>query len=159
MQFESKQKRTFWLNAALGFVPDVLVSVALAWAFNGGVVGFFAALIGLQGIYFLIWAKNSIWAWTLFKLHNRKYLVSHITDYLHKNKYPEPDDYEKSADGYLSTVMSDENQPTDVRLKAAASLAELNFMSTQGQIQNYMRFSLAYEEALENHKKTFTRTS
>lgn len=158
MQFESKQKRTFWLNAALGFVPDALISAALAAALDGGVPGFIFALIGLQFLYFLILVKNSIWAWALFKLNGRKNLVSHITDYLHKNKYPEPDDYEKSADGYLSTVLADDSQPVDVRLKAAASLAEMNLMSTQGQLQNHMRLSMAYEEALENHKKSFTKS-
>lgn len=155
MQFESKQKRTFWLNIVLGFIPDTVVSIILSAVFNGGLGGFFFSLIGLQCVYFLIWIKNSIWAWSLFKFHNQKYLVTHITDYLQKNRYPEPDDYEKSPDSYLSTIVADENQSANVRIAAAASLAELNFMSTQGQIQNHMRFCMAYEEALENHKRSF----
>ena len=156
MQFESKLKRTFWLNATLGLMPDALIAVVLASMTDSGVVGFFVALVGLQALYFLIWVKNSIWAWALFKLNGRRTLVAHIADYLRKNQYPEPGDYEKSADDYLSKVMSDETQPIEVRLKAAASLAELNFLPSQGQAQQYMQLTMAYEEALENHKRSFT---
>jgi len=158
MQFESKQQRTIWLNLALGFVPDALIAWALASTLDGGFFGFVLAFIGLQVLYILIWAKNSIWAWALFKLKGQKFLVEHITDYLRKNNYPEPDDYEKSAEGYLTTVQDDEHQPVEIRMKAAASLAEMNFMTSQGQVQNHIRLSIAYEEALENHKKSFTKS-
>jgi hypothetical protein len=159
MQFESKQKRSLWINLTLGFVPDVIISIVVAIVLSGGILLFFATLIGLQCIYLLIWIKNSVWGWTLYKLHHRKYLVEHLTDYLKTNKYPEPDDYEKSADGYLTSVMSNEKLPVDIRIKAASCLAELNFMSTQGQLQNYLRFSMAYEAALADYKKTFQKSS
>jgi hypothetical protein len=109
----------------------------------------------LQCLYFLIWVKNTVWAWVAFKVYNREYLKNLITDYLKSNGYPEPGHFERSAEGYLTTVAEDDNQPIEVRLKAAASLAELNFMSMQGQFQNLARLSMAYEDALENHKRSF----
>lgn len=60
MQFESKMKRTFWTTAALGVIPDVVISMILSAVFDGGILGFFAVLIGLQVLYLLIWAKNAL---------------------------------------------------------------------------------------------------
>src|SRR5690349_19282920 len=101
MQFESKQKRTLWLNLVFGFVPDVLISIVIA-ALGGGIAGFFFTLLGLQVIYVLVWAKKSVWDWTLFKFNGRQMAVMHIADYLRQNQYPEPNDYEKSAESYLA---------------------------------------------------------
>jgi hypothetical protein len=154
MQFESKQARTFWLNFIMGFVPEILVSLALTLAFKGDVTVFVFTLIGLQCLYLLLWIKNSLWMWAVYYLYARKSLVKHLADYLQINHYPEPSDYEKSALGYFETVMSDENQSIDVRLKASGSLAELNLMSSQS-TQRCAQLSMAYEEALENHKRTF----
>lgn len=155
MQFESRQKRTFWANLVLGSVPDVLIAGLLASVLNGGMVGFVAALVGLQVLYLAIWAKNSLWTWIVFLVTGRKTLASHIRDYLKMNGFPEPDDFERSPDDYLSRVVEDDEQPVGVRLKAAASLAELNVQSTLGNMQNYMRLSMAYEDALEEHKASF----
>jgi hypothetical protein len=157
VQFESKQRRVFWMNAALGLVPDTVISLLLSYALSGGVVGFFAVLVGIQMLYFVIWLKKSIWTWTIFKLNGRKHLISNLIDYLRTNKFPEPEDYEKSAEGYFSSVLSNEDQSIDVRLKASASLAELNFLTKSGQVQHFIRLTMAYEEALESYKKSFPR--
>jgi hypothetical protein len=146
----------FWRNVALGSIPDIVIAVILAYVFDGGIAGFLVALVLLQALYFAIWVKNTIWAWAMFKLNTRKNLVSHFTDYLRVNKYPEPDDFEKSAEGYLSRVISDEELPTELRLEAATCLAELNYLSTLGQIQKAAMLSIVYEEALENHKRSFS---
>jgi hypothetical protein len=155
MQFESKQKRTVWVNLALGSVPDILIAALIASVMDGGAIGFIVALVGLQVLYFLIWAKNSIWAWVVFLINGRKAATSHFRHYLETNKFPEPEDYERSPDGYFSKIVEDENQPVDIRLKAAASLAELNYIASQSQMQNYLRLSMAYEDAIEDHKRSF----
>lgn len=157
MQFESKKKRAFFLSLVLGLMPDILISVALAFFFESGILGFLFSFFGLQILYFCIWVKDSIWAWSIFQIKERKNYISLITDYLRRNKYPEPDDYEKCVNSYLSRIITDENQPVDLRLNAAASLAEMNFMSTQGQVQNYTRLSIVYEEALETYKRSFSK--
>ena len=158
MQFESKKKRAFFLSLALGFIPDILISIALAVFFESGILGFLFSFFGLQILYFLIWVKDSLWTWLNFQLKGRKKYTRLITDYLRRNKYPEPEDYEKCVNSYLSRVITDENQPIDLRLNAAASLAEMNFMSNQGQAQNYIRFSIAYEDALEIYKRSFANS-
>lgn len=119
MQFESKMKRTFWTTAALGVIPDVVISMILSAVFVGGILGFFAALIGLQVLYLLIWAKNALWSWAVFWFGGRKKLASWLFDYLRENGYPEPGTYEKSADAYLSAVVDNEKLPIAVRLKAS----------------------------------------
>jgi hypothetical protein len=66
MQFGSKIKRNFFTNAILGFAPDVLISGVAAHVTESGLIGFFAVLVGLQVLYFLVWVKKVIWAWLLF---------------------------------------------------------------------------------------------
>ena len=155
MQFESKIKRTFWTTAALGVIPDVVISKILTAIFDGGILGFFVALIGLQILYFLIWAKNSLWAWVVFWLGGRKRLASWLFDYLRENGYPEPGIYEKSADAYLSAVLENETLPISVRLKAASELGSLKFLESSAQVQQSIRITMAYEDALEQHKRAF----
>lgn len=155
MQFESKLKRTLWLNVVLGLIPDVVVSVVLAKIFDGGVWGFFFALVGLQILYLLFWIKNSIWSWSLFVLRGRKKFTEFLLDYLRENRYPEPDNYASSVEGYFSGVATDETQPIDLRLSAATVLAAFKHPVTQGQFQEFVQLSMAYEDALGQYKRLF----
>jgi undecaprenyl pyrophosphate phosphatase UppP len=67
MQFESKNKRNFWLNSILGMIPDVLIATLVAVYNDEGIAAFFFVLIGMQVVYLLIWIKNTIWDWVFFK--------------------------------------------------------------------------------------------
>lgn len=58
-------ERSFWKNAALSAIPDLLIAWALMKCTDGGVETFFFTLIALQAAYFTLWAKRSIWSWTL----------------------------------------------------------------------------------------------
>ena len=156
MQFESQQKRNILISAALSLVPDVLISIVIAWMSGDGVPIFFVALLGLQVLYLALWAKNSIWSWLYFQLRGREQAVKHMTNYLWLNDYPEPKDYEKSVESYLVDIVADDNQPTELRMKAAGSLAELEFMRARGLFQDLLRITMAYETALENHKRAFS---
>ena len=155
MQFESKNKRNFWVNSMLGMTPDVLIATAVAMYNDEGIAAFFFVLIGLQVVYLLIWTKNTVWAWVFYKYKGRKQISDFVLDYLKKNKYPEPDDYLKSPDEYFSSVAHNDSLPIELRLKAAAELGSLNYPITNGQMQNSIRLSMAIEDAIENYKKTF----
>lgn len=157
MQFESQKKRNILFLVALGLIPDTLISIAIAWLSGEGVPIFFASLLGLQVLYFALWTKNSIWAWIYFQLRGREQAVKHMTNYLWQNDYPEPKDYEKSVESYLVDIVADDDQPTELRIKAGGSLAELEFMRARGLFQDLLRITMAYEAALENHKRTFSR--
>lgn len=155
MQFESKLKRTFWFNSILGLIPDIFISVALSVVFDGGLVGFFFSLVGLQVLYLLIWIKNSIWTWLLFQFSGRKILANTLADYFRENSYPEPNNFEESVEEYFSNIVLGEDNPVELRLKASASLATINFFARQNQMQDHMRLLMVYEDALESYKKTF----
>ena len=155
MQFGSSQKRSLFTAAALGLVPDLVISLAVASATDSGVIGFFATLIGLQVLYFLIWAKNAIWGWLMFWATGRKQLAEHLFDYLRSNGYPEPNDYQEDVESYLSDVMGNEEQPVDVRLKAAIEIGSLSMLAAYRHMSQLMKTHLAYEEAIRQYKRTF----
>lgn len=157
MQFESKNKRNFWINSTLGSAPDVLIALLVALYADHGIVTFFLALIGLQIVYFLIWVNNTIWGWVLFQFKGRKQMSDFVLDYLKNNNYPEPDDYLKSPDEYFSSVAHNDSLSIELRLKAAAELGSLSYPMANGQIQNSIKLSMAIEDAIEQYKNSFTK--
>jgi hypothetical protein len=86
MQFESGIGRRVWLTAVLGLVPDTLIAIVAAAVTDSGIVGFFVTLLGLQILYLLIWAKNSIWSWVVFSLGGGKRLSGFLLDSLRANR-------------------------------------------------------------------------
>jgi hypothetical protein len=127
--------------------------------FGGGSIGFFATLIGLQVLYLGIWAKNSVWSWIVFSYGGgRKRLALLLSDYLRENGYPEPNIYEKSADGYFESVVDNEQLPITIRLKAASEISVMKFLDASCAVQKSMQISMAYEDALEEFKRSFPQT-
>lgn len=155
MQFESKLKRRYWFTAFLNLVPDALIAVALAAALDGGIVGFFVAVAAIQALYLAIWLKNSLWSWFVFSAFGRKQSAALLKDHLAARDFPEPEGYQRSVDGYFGGVASDDTQPIGVRMAAAAELGALSYPATQGRMQEALRVSMAYEDALTGHKRSF----
>lgn len=155
MQFGSRQKRNLISGAVLGLVPDILIAIVAASMTDSGLMGFFVTLIGLQVLYFLIWAKNAIWAWLLFWLRGRKQMTEHFLDYLRSNAFPEPDEYQDNVEGYFEGVMGNEQQPTDLRLKAAVELGSFNVLRLTGRHSLLLQTFLAFEDAIQRYKRTF----
>jgi hypothetical protein len=155
MQFESRKKRRMWADALLGMIPDSLISLVVAYYMEAGVIGFFSLLIGLQLLYFLIWLKNTIFAWAYFQYIGRKHAAKLLLDHLQSNGFPEPGMYEKSGRDYFDAVMSNERLQIGLRLKAAAELGAMGAMVTVGLIQHGVRSDMACEDALEAYKGRF----
>jgi hypothetical protein len=86
MQFESKNKRNFWINSIFGMTPDVLVAAAITAYNSEGFVTFLLVFLGLQIVYLLIWIKNTVWAWVFYKYKGRKQVSDFFFDYLKKNR-------------------------------------------------------------------------
>lgn len=158
MRIESKLKRKFWFNTVLGTIPDVLIAFGLTVWFNSGLVGFVAVFIGLQILYLLIWTKNSIWGWIMFHFGARRQMAKYLCDFLRESKFPDPGDYQVSVDSYFHEIVNNDHLPFEVRIKAAGEIAALNAYGAQGQAQYLMRLQMAWEDAIEEYKRTFTPT-
>jgi hypothetical protein len=155
MQIESKKKRKMWADLLLGFVPDLTIAfIVTAFSHYGDAGTFFFVFFGLQIVYLLVWIRSSVWTWTCYKFR-KKQIVQFMLDYFKKNNYPEPDDYIDSSADYFQKVMSDEALPVDLRLKAALEIGGLSYAQSMGQMQNFLRTSLAFEESIEQYKRTF----
>ncbi len=155
MQFESKLKRRVWFELALGLIPDAVVAALLVVIFGGGFVSFIATIVGLQVVYFLIWLKDTAWSWLQFVLVGRKRDASTLLDHLVTRSYPEPSDYEQSISGYFERIASDDEEEVIMRLAASVELGAINYSVAQGRIQEGLRLSMAYEDALEAYKRRF----
>jgi hypothetical protein len=155
MQFGSKVKRNIFTGAALGLVPDILISVVAASITDTGLIGFFVILFGLQVVYFLIWAKKAIWIWLLFFFRGRKQTTDHMFQYLRSNRFPEPGEYQEDVDDYLANVMRNERIPVDTRLKAAVEQGSINALRVTGQGTQTLQAVMAFEDAIIQYKRTF----
>lgn len=79
-------------------------------------------------------------------------MVEHIENYLKANNFPAPKDYEDSIEGYLASLIEDDELESEMRIKGAYELAALKYPMNNFRIQEGMRLTMAYEEALSNYK-------
>jgi hypothetical protein len=152
MQFESKIKRLYWINSFLGLIPDVIIAVIVTRILGGYAGTLILVLMGLQFLYFLVWLRKTIWGWITFSVFGRKHLATALADYLTTNGYPEPENYERSAEEYFNRIAADELTPVALRLKAVGQAAALQVPSSIGQYQYALRAAMAYEDAILAYK-------
>lgn len=152
MQFESQNKRNWIVNGIVGFIPDVVIALVLAhfFKFDGWGVAF--AVVVLNVIYLLVWGRNSIWQWVYFNWRGKKVMVEHLYDYLKNNEYPCPNDFESSPMSYLASVADSEDVPLKTRLLAAKELGALAYPASMFRMQEGIRLTMAYEEAIKSYK-------
>ena len=112
---KSKVERSYWKNAALSAVPDVLVAWAAMRLMDGGAEVFFGTLIALQALYLALWMKRSAWSWLLFWFTNRSMMSSHIEEVLAQQRFPRPPDFISGPDEYYSGIVDDESVETSIR--------------------------------------------
>jgi hypothetical protein len=154
MLIERKQTRQLWLNFLLALIPDAVIAYVAMRVTDSGWVGFAIVFFGLWAVYLAIWLKNSIWGWLVYVLWGKRQMTAAMLSGLRANKYPEPDDFEKSGDDYLQKLVSDESLPVDTRLKAMADFANIHALNQFG-FQRFLQVSSALDNALEQYKNQF----
>lgn len=153
MQFESQNKRNWVVNSLIGFLPDIVIAFVLAHFLKFDGWGVFFVVVALNTIYFLVWGRNSIWQWVYFNWRGKKLMVEHLYDYLKQNNYPCPNDYESSPMSYLSSVADSEDVPFQTRLLAAKELGALAYPASMFKVQEGIRMTMAYEDAIKKYKE------
>lgn len=155
MQFESRTRRMYWTMAALELLPDAALVGALCWYMEWGLRGFVLSFAGLYVFGFILWLKNTIWAWLTFAFWGRQHLAGVLQDGLAADCYPEPSRYQRSAREYFDDLVADDTQTPELRIKAAALSTFFGLAYVEGRMQQAMRFSMAMEDALERHRARF----
>src|SRR5262245_18425500 len=99
MLIRSKIRRTYWRNALLNSVPDILVAAIMAYVLNGkwwvseADEGpwwiFMIVYFALQVLYLLIWLKTAIWGRGMFYLLRRTEARRHFLSILRVKSFPE----------------------------------------------------------------------
>lgn len=153
MQFESRETRAVWKNFFISLIPEVIFSAIVTMVAGGDWGGFFVVLLGLQAVYLAIWAKNSVWAWVLFRLGGRAAAAGAVFLYLKKNALPMPREREQSATDYLERAMFNDALAPSVRMAAAHEHGVIEGAHVSGQVQAAMRMRMAYEDALEKYQR------
>ena len=150
---QSKVTRSYYKNAALAFIPDLLVAWAVMKYLDGGAETFFFTLIALQAVYFALWIKRSVSSWLLFWLTNRSFMSSHVEDFLVQEDFPRPPDYMSGPDEYFSGIADDEAQDCGIRIKAARELATIVGVTIAQQHQLAIQLRMATEDAIQRYAK------
>ncbi len=153
MQFESRNKRNLWVAASLWLIIDFVIAITIAKLIDFNGLWFLLIFIAIQIIYLFIWVKNSILSWIVFFTVGRKTIVKHIFDFLSENNFPEPNTYQESTISYLNSVANNDELPKEMKFFAAAEIGVLAFLMNSCKIQENMRLSMAYEDAIEQYKK------
>lgn len=150
---KSKVERSYWKNAALSAVPDVLIAWAAMRLMDGGAEVFFGTLVALQAVYLALWIKRSVWSWLLFWLTNRSMMSGHIEEVLAQQGFPRPPDFISGPDEFYSAIVDDESVETSIRLSAAKELGTLAGISVAGQHQLAIQLRMATEDAIQRYAK------
>jgi hypothetical protein len=147
----SQRDRSILREGVLASIPDtfdaLIALVASAYS-NSGVVGFFVVIVGLQCLYFVLWAKRSIWLWIRYWLSGRKKMTAHMVERFTKNGFPQPPAYVSDISDYLRRMTDNETIPCQLRVKAAIELGALAGLYAQGQHQLLRRLTIASDDAL-----------
>lgn len=150
---KSKVERSYWKNAALSVIPDLLIAWAVMKYFDSGWEAFLGTLVGLQVVYFALWIKRTIWSWTLFTLTNRAFMSGHVEDVLARDGYPKPPDFISGPDDYYREIVDNENEDPQIRIKASFELGTLAGITVAGQHQLAIQLRMAMEDALQRYAK------
>jgi hypothetical protein len=150
---ESKVKRSYWKNAALSFVPDLLIAWAVMKYNDGGAEAFFFTLIALQAVYFALWVKRCIWSWLVFWLTNRAFMSNHVEEFLVREQFPKPPDFMSGPDDYFSEIAQDKAEDCEIRIKAAKELGTFGGITAAGQHQLAIQLRMATEDAIQRYAK------
>jgi hypothetical protein len=154
MTVERNQRRMLWMNLFLSLIPDAAIAYAVMRLTESGWVVFAIVFFGLWGLYLAIWLKNSIWSWLVFLLWGRRQRAATFVSGFRAGEFPEPDEFEKSADAYLERLVNDEAASVKVRLMAMSDVARLRMLNDNG-FQAFLQVSLALDDALEQYKNQF----
>jgi hypothetical protein len=155
MVIESKQQRSFLTTVILGLIPDLLIAWAAASYFDGGLVGFIAAIVAFQCVYLVIWFKTFVWGWLLFWLSGRKKMTQGIEDALYRGRYPQPPEFIGSVEDYLVSVTNDAQVHALVRVKAASDLGMMAGLKLGARYSLGIQLNMAYEDALQAYARRF----
>lgn len=158
IQIQAKVKRQYYLNIFLNFIPELVFSLIFSLFSHESerALGFLFCFIALQILYFILWAKNSIWAWVLFSwLGGRKKIAKLIYNDFKNGNFPEPEDIIESSLNYIENIVDNDQLPVNTRLQASFLLALKNYLQGANEFQQLLRTSLAMEDAIELYKADF----
>jgi hypothetical protein len=153
MIFRTQLRRQAVVNWLLMFIPDLMISAAVATYTHGGVLAFGLTFVVLFALGLVYWILRSITLWTAWLLFGRKVVEKHVYDYLVTNRYPAPGPYEGSPQEYFSRIMNDETLAPDLRIKAALEVGTFAAYSGALEYQQLAKINLAAESAIENYSR------
>ena len=160
MIFESKLKRVLIANIILSLVPDLILSAIITAIIKEGeavVIIFLFVFLGLQLLHLALWILRSLMAWTPYWLGGKKKMATAFCDYLYEHEFPNPKEFEESPEVYFGSVLMNNKLTPELRLKAATTLGEYEGYRNAGQYQMFLRISFAWEDAIVEYKRGFTR--
>ena len=145
--------RTYVLNVALAFVPDLAVAWAAARITDTGWQGFLVTLLVLQSIYFFFWAKQAAWSWLLFWLFGKERMARYLHGFFSESRFPAPSTFAKDLDDYLPEMIDNAALETSTRIKAAFEAGTLNGLKIARRYSAVMQLNSAAAQAMRQYRR------
>ncbi len=153
MLFLRGQRRDYWVNAALGIIPDSIIAMGITYYLDLVFWDFVFWYLGFQCLYIIIWFKQTVWRWVTFKPRIRPVLLEQFRGYLKTNNFPVMDDFEYSAEDYLQRIISDDSLNVSIRLCASRTIGFLDYTIRAAKLQENLMFNMVLEEAIKKHSE------
>jgi hypothetical protein len=155
MNFESRQKRQFWINFGISFIPDAVIALAITFFFirdDNYIYNFIFIFALLQIFYLARWTIYSLFNYFQFKLVSKSTCTKQLKSYLINNKFPEPKDNEESPENYFLSITNNDELSFELRMKAYKEYQYFRYMYDQYQLQNALRSQVLWEDAIQEYK-------
>jgi hypothetical protein len=158
MILESKIFRRIVSMMVIGAIPELIISYIAARYINEGMIWMLFIYLGIQGLYLAVWIVRSAIGWLFYWLVERKKGIKHLCDFLIEAKFPVPEnDPYLDGKGYLMSVVGNEKNDTETRIRAAYELGSLQVWSNMGMTQQAMMLLLSFEGAIKEYRSFLIR--
>lgn len=154
---DRQRRRKALVNIAAGFLIDLAIAAAVLLAIGSDdfLKHLFYIVLGINGIYLLVWLRMQILPWLGYLVSGRKALTAAYLDLFRENGFPKPKPTDRDGSDYLNAVVDDPDSSVDTRVFAGHVLGEMNTFLSMGIVSEYVKINIAIERALRAYRERF----
>lgn len=149
----NKEKLMYIKNIIIATIPDIIIVFLVSLTFKFDLKESVYVYFTIQAIYLLIWVKNSITSYVIFKYGGKHILKENFKRILIEHQFPTHEEYDENDCRFYLIYLLETEKREHVKIVASEILGGLNMLSATQEFQKYLKFCLAFEEALLEYKK------
>jgi hypothetical protein len=142
-----------FINAMIGWVPDLLIAWGYSKFVDGGWPEFWTAIIALQALYLALWLKKAVWGWLVWSVYGRYSMARTFEKYFRDNNFPRPEMWVGTLSDFLEQILADEYADQKLKTLAAFEQGTLNGYKVAQANSLFFMMDLASKRAITRYAR------